>query len=534
MPDLIAQGERPADRWRRELTAGQTVVIGRAGEGWEVPWDRWVSRRHAELTWRDGKLRVRQLPEARNPIFFRGKEAAAFDLRAGESFVIGATTFTLDAGARTPSPDGRPVLQMRSVSAEELHQIPFRDAPHRLDVLSRVPNVVGSAADDAELFIQLVNLLLAGIPRADVIGLVALEREEGGAPSVRVLHWDQRRAGGGEFRPSRRLVREAVGTRRETVLHVWAGSPEEAPGGPFTLSGDFDWAFCTPIGGEESRGWGIYVAGRFPAGEAATLLAPWDRNELGDDLKFAELAAAILGSLRQVRKLQRDQAVLSRFFSPAVQRVLSAADPEQALRPRETEVTVLFCDLRGFSRKVEAAAEDLPGVLERVSKALGVMTQQILDHRGVVADFLGDAALGFWGWPLAEPDMTRQACLAALGVRTYYEALARRRDHPLAEFRVGIGIATGRAVAGRIGTREQGKVTVFGPVVNLASRLEGMTKILHVPILIDEPTARAVRGQMPPQAGRCRRLALVRPYGLQTPLMVSELLPPADQYPALA
>ncbi len=161
------------------------------------------------------------------------------------------------------------------------------------------------------------------------------------------------------------------------------------------------------------------------------------------------------------------------------------------------------------------------------------MTEQILDHRGVVADFLGDAALGFWGWPLEGADVTQQACLAALGIRTYYEAQARRRDHPLTGFRAGIGMATGRAVAGRIGTRDQAKVTVFGPVVNLASRLEGMTKILHVSVLIDEATARVVREQMSPHAARCRRLALVRPYGLETPLMVSELLPPQEQYPSL-
>jgi adenylate cyclase len=82
-------------------------------------------------------------------------------------------------------------------------------------------------------------------------------------------------------------------------------------------------------------------------------------------------------------------------------------------------------------------------------------------------------------------------------------------------------------VAGGIGTAEQAKVGVFGPVVNLAARLEGMTKSLRVPILLDEPTAEAVRTHMPRDAARVRRLAKVRPYGLETPLVVTELVPPA-------
>ena len=80
--------------------------------------------------------------------------------------------------------------------------------------------------------------------------------------------------------------------------------------------------------------------------------------------------------------LQRKQAVLSPFFSPAVLRTLTAADPEAVLKPREIEVTVLFCDLRGFSRKSEKESEKLLPLLERVSKALGVMTQNILDQGG--------------------------------------------------------------------------------------------------------------------------------------------------------
>ena len=110
---------------------------------------------------------------------------------------------------------------------------------------------------------------------------------------------------------------------------------------------------------------------------------------------------------------------------------------------RESEVAVLFCDLRGFSRTSERSGSDLLGLLERVSKALGVMTHQILDHGGVVGDFQGDAAMGFWGWPLPQSDIALRAALAALGIRAQFEAAAAQPGHPLADFRAGIGIATG-------------------------------------------------------------------------------------------
>jgi len=156
------------------------------------------------------------------------------------------------------------------------------------------------------------------------------------------------------------------------------------------------------------------------------------------------------------------------------------------LAPRESNVTVMFCDLRGFSRQAETSRNDLAGLLDRVSQALGVMTRHISEYGGVIGDFQGDAAMGFWGWPVAADDDPLRACRAALAIRAEFAEAARTPGHPLADFRMGIGLARGTAVAGRIGTGEHFVFTAFGPVVNLASRLEGMTKQLHAPIIIDE------------------------------------------------
>jgi len=521
---LVAQGPTPLNSWRRPFPPEVAVVLGRDSDTWNAPWEPFLARRHAELTLKADRLSVRRLPDAANPLFHGGKQSDSFVLQPGGSFVIGRTAFTLaDASTRAfpnpPSADSM-FVEARTVAPRELDRIAFRDAPHRLDVLSKLPAVISSAADDPDLFARLCDMLLAGIRRADAVALVTPEK---------TLHSDRRRTGFGAFEPSRRLVGEAVEKQKQTVLHVWGradavnGSESER----FTLIGGFDWAFCTPVHGEGCPGWALYVAGKFSGADAATLLAPWESNELRDDVKFAELVGAILGALRQVQVLRERQGVLRRFFSPDVMNLLSGKDAARALDPCEADITVLFCDLRGFSKQVQAAGDDLLAILNRVSAALGVMTQNILRHRGAIADFLGDAALGFWGWPLKHEGKTEDACRAALGIRAAFEAINRDTGNPLSGFRVGIGIASGRAVAGGIGPQEQAKITVFGPVVNLASRLEGMTKLLRVPILLDEATAESVRAKTSPTVARVRRLAKVKPFGMDKPLTVAELIPPA-------
>ncbi len=531
MPDLIAQGEQARFRWRRRLPVDQPVVLGRGGGPFSAAWDDRISRAHASLEWRGDRLEVRRLDAARNPVFFDGKEANLFDVSPGEHFVIGQTTFTLADDQVNISLDAPEPLRQQAFSAKYLQQIQFRNARARIEVLSRLPEVISSAASDTELFVRLINLLLSGIPTADAAALVqaAPEGDQGAASDapIEVLHWDRHLTDAGDFKPSEHLIRESLRTN-ESVLHVWSSGSEAS----FTAREDVDWAFCTPVGSQASQGWAIYVAGRF-SGQADSGTPTADPTDLSDDLKFTEVVAATLRSLRELRRLERRNAGLSQFFSPIVLETLATEDPGVVLEPRETEVTVLFCDLRGFVSASEKSADDLLGLLNRVSRALGVTTHHILDQGGVVGDFQGDAAMGFWGWPIAHVDAVERAARAALAIRAELERAAEKKDDLLSGFRMGIGIATGRAVADKIGTVDQVKVTVFGPVVNLASRLESMTKVLRAPILIDAPTAQRIREQLPTDVARCRRLAVVRPVGLDTPVEVSELLPPTAEDPRL-
>ncbi len=530
MAELIAVGADPAARWRRTLAPRQIIRLGRSPRnGWAVPWDPAVSREHVEIAWDAGKLRVRRLETARNPVFFRGRPVDQFLAGPGDCFVIGETSFRVAEDEVAVPLEATSPREEHTFRPGDLRRIRFRDADHRLEVLARFPEVIYGSLSDEEFHIRLVNLLLAGIPHAEAAAVVA--RETSGTTGVRVVQWDRRRESIGRFEPSHRLIVESL-ARRESILHVWGEQRLADP--EFTVSDSLDWAFATPLPGEVCGGLALYVAGTFGGPQGAGMAPVRHAADLKGDIRFAELVAELVAALRQVRVLERQRTQLSHFLPPMVLDALARDPSEHALAPRETEVTVLFCDVRGFSREAEHWRNNLTGLLQRVSEALGVMTRRILEHGGVIGDFQGDAAMGFWGWPLAAPEGALEACRAALEIRGEFQRAAREPAHPLADFQAGIGVAHGRAVAGKIGTADHAKLTVFGPVVNLASRLEEMTKQLRVPILLDEPTADYVRRHVDPSQARTRRLGRVRPYGMETPLMVSELLPPADQDPVFS
>jgi len=524
--ELMVQGADASHSRRHALRPGETHVIGRdADASLAVPWDRLLSRRHVQLNAHPDHVQLTRLSSAHNPLFFAGESVESCRVEVGQHFVIGATSFYLVEAETDGTAAAQPVEEV-AFKPQELRKIRYQDPENRIEVLTHLPEVIAGARSDSELFHRLVNLLLKGVVHAEAVAIVSI----GGADDVPMLHWDRRRETAGPFRPSRRLVAEALERRHTSVLHIWeTNAPQKHDQ---SLMQEFDWAYCTPVPGLSSEATGIYVAGRMgKTFVPGTTLS--DALQLEADVKFTELVAEIIGAVVRARRFERQKAGLRQFFAPPVLAALGDELDTTLLEPSECDVTVMFCDLRGFSQRAEHEAGDLLGLLERVSRALGVMTHHILEHGGVTGDFQGDATLGFWGWPFPSPDAAVHACRAALGIRAAFSKAAAMKNHPLADFAMGIGIAHGRAVAGKIGTAEQVKVTVFGPVVNLASRLESMTKQLRVPIVLDEATANIVRPRLSIGEGRLRRLARLLPYGMETPVVVSELLPSEAEYPEL-
>ncbi|MEZ6067406.1 MAG: adenylate/guanylate cyclase domain-containing protein [Planctomycetaceae bacterium] len=533
MYELIAQGPEPRQRLKMRLDSGRGYLIGRATDAdVPVPWERFLSSAHIDLEINAEGMRLRARAGSQNPVFVDGEPRTNCRVAMGEQWVVGSTRFWVIEVGLDSTPGNQRQLQELTFTRQQLQQVRIADADRRMDVLARLPAVIGSVGEAGERDARLVNLLLTGIPQADVVAVI-----DEGADSQRLKlgAWERRLETAGAFRPSGRLVEDALHRDEGTLLHLW--SSEEQRSAVYTQAPEADWAYCTPVGKRDGRRWGLYVAGRLPS-ETVSGVNRAVANRLQSDVKFTELVASIINSVIRTGSLEANVAVLRQFLSPPVVAALERSSDEGTLdiallEPCECNVTVLFCDLRGFSQRAEEQAHNLRGLLERVSGALEIMTSNVTAFGGVTGDFLGDATLGFWGWPFPSEEAPLNACRSALAIRATFDMLRADPSHPLHDFEVGVGIAHGRAVAGKIGTQDRMTVSVFGPVVNLASRLEGLTRQLRVPILLDEQTAGIVRERLSETEGRTRRLARLLPYGVETPLTVSELLPPESEFPQL-
>lgn len=532
MPYLLAQGEGPDEHWRYSLESGRDELIGRV-EGWSCSWDKMLSRRHAHIKLVGSKgerLRVERCEEARNPIFFRGQEEDRFELRSGEYFVIGSTRFSFVESLALWDEQTQPLAE-RQFTSKALRDIPFTDATRRLAVLSELPELLDHVTHRPEMLRRLTNVLLAGVSVADEVAILKAPSSLLRHSVPVVLHSDRRVLRDRVLRPSRRLIEQVVRSR-ETVLQVWNGVSQIESS--FTAQPHTAWAMASWVQGDSEGDWILYLAGESLPHDSAnlskqrTIISPEAATEvLQPELRFVDLVSTIVSRTLQLQRLERTQSSLRQFFPSNLQELLHAPDFDQSLSPRECETAVLFCDLRGFSQKSEEQANDLMGLLARVSQVLSITTRQILRSQGVIGDFHGDSTMGFWGWPLDDEQRIESACRAALAIRR--ELLERASDptDSLSGFELGLGIASGKAVVGRIGTADHVKVTAFGPVVNLASRLESLTRSLRASILIDEPTAMVVRQSLRGEA-RVRKVGVVLPAGLLEPVTVYELLPSQD------
>src|SRR5262249_44622475 len=193
------------------------------------------------------------------------------------------------------------------------------------------------------------------------------------------------------------------------------------------------------------------------------------------------------------RQRQFVREAFGRYVSPAVVARL-AADPSQLnLGGEERTLTIMVCDVRGFTTMSEGLNPQR--LTQFMYEYLPAMTDVVLAHDGTVDKFIGDAVMAFWNAPLDDPDHAAQAARAALAMTQALDRLnaqwrqaAQARGEQSREIRFGIGLATGECCVGNFGSAQRFSYSVLGDHVNLASRLEGATKFYRTDILVAETT----------------------------------------------
>ena len=182
------------------------------------------------------------------------------------------------------------------------------------------------------------------------------------------------------------------------------------------------------------------------------------------------------------------QDMFARFVDPRIASALSEpAQVAQAQVSASREVTVLFSDIRGFTSLSEhRRPEEIVALLNRYFE---MQVEVIFRHQGTLDKFIGDAIMAFWGAPMAQPQHAVLAVQAALAMAEALERFASdlAREDPAVRFAIGIGVHTGPAVVGFLGTQRRLDYTAIGDTVNLASRIEGCTKGVAT-VLVSEAT----------------------------------------------
>jgi adenylate cyclase len=230
--------------------------------------------------------------------------------------------------------------------------------------------------------------------------------------------------------------------------------------------------------------------------------------------------AAGLARLEQERAALAARVQFEQFFTPELARQL-AVQPD-LLQGQDREVTLLFCDVRGFSRISERLGP--ARTVAWISAIMEALSECVLAEKGVLVDYIGDELVAMWGAPEAQPDHARRAARAALAMLAVLPELNARWQAEVGEaLTVGIGLNSGVARVGNTGSPRKFKYGPLGNAVNLASRVQGATKFLKTQLLLTGATWSQLG---PGFVGR--RVATVQVVNIAEPVELYELVPAAE------
>jgi adenylate cyclase len=519
MPRFLLLQSTPGAPGAR-IRVERTVVIGREADCRVVLQDDLVSRRHAEVTFADGRLVLRDLGST-NGTTVGGTRVKEATLRGGQAFTVGKSTFTVVEEAETgplpaaAPPPARPavptariqptasfvmtegaedsIYETRAPAAIEPAAVESATQPltldqmsrlsRRLAALNRIGNALASILEVDQLLDEVVEQVYGLFPRADQCCILM---EENGA--LRPAKARQRgKAVAGDIRLSRTVV-ALNRNERKAVLSYDTATDQLLSAAMSIVASGIKSIMSVPIVHKDEFFGILYL-------DTADIGSPYTADDLEMLASLAGQLAVFLKNARLVGQIQKETELrtnLGRYLSPSVVTEIARGNLVPSLGGEMRAGTVLFSDVVGFTKVCRnLSAADVVSLLNKFFQDL---VDAVFKYDGTVDKFGGDAMLCVWGAPVAMPDHALPAVAAALEMQNqlYGFNLGLLNAGSPVRIRMGIGLNSGSFIAGNVGSDRRLEYTVIGDAVNLAQRVE--EKATGGMVLVSDTTLRLVPG----------------------------------------
>ncbi len=483
-----------------EFPLGLKTTVGRHPNNVLRLVDREVSKDHAIIEKTGGYFLLKDLGSS-NGTFVNSRKVKELRLKDGDRLMFGASEFTFLSGGADGLPGGTPgvtiVASAQSMPAflAQIEQAKekadfkpadqirddkqLRDDYEKLRIAHEFQTALGNRSDGDGLYEKILKVAFK-LLRADNAVIFPTSEDgkllpgEGGTPRSVILKTREQ-----DNLEVSTTVLEKVSQTKKAVLIADANLDSRFSSTESIVSAGIRSAMAVPLLTEK--------------GMKAILFC--DTRKLGNaftekDLKLlsgiASQAAVALENAQLASKVNQEEKTreeLARFLSPQVAAMVAArvakGESDLSSAGELTEVTSLFVDIRGFTSMAEAdSPQQTVAMLNTFFKA---MAKAVFDNEGNLDKFIGDCVMAVWGPPSRHPDDAARALNAALQMQAAVEAInVQRAEDGLKPIEVGIGINTGDAIVGYMGSDERHEFTAIGDSVNTASRLCGLAKTKEI------------------------------------------------------
>jgi adenylate cyclase len=505
-------------QWQFSFLPNVACTIGRAPDNTVVLDDPRASRYHAHInqsdngnfTIVDGAVINGQLRRSANKVFINGEPRFDQQLKTGDRITIGASTLRFEQPIEERTTDVRyddkplghtqllisanDVMSTVLRSKEEVTAPQPQQRDKVLEALQRKANILsalyemsktlGSVFDLNAIFEKATDIIFRSTPADRVVALLAEQDGSDNLTPIAMRARDNKLEAHARRLSIGRTITRKVMKDRVALLSQDAASDEQFAGVDSIVSQGVRSTICAPLVAE-TRVHGALYADRLDP------FAAFKPDDLELISAVAAQTAIAVENARAHERLAREEvarANYSRFLPEVVVKQMLENPDSFKLGGVSQTITILFADIRGFTRISEhAPPEKIVSLLNRYFSA---MTEIIFAHGGTLDKYLGDGLMALFGAPTATPDDASNALNAAVAMQRRMLGINRElHDEGFPEIGVGMGLHTGEVVVGYIGSDRRSEYTAIGDTVNTSSRLESNAR--GGEILISDATAKA-------------------------------------------